>query len=112
MSDPQDVRTTLQHFADNLPKWQAKAAKLRVRAKGRRAASTKLLVHVEDASGELYREIESFNATVAEVARQSPQAAGELAEVGETLRLLLLDITELGIKLYSTRSASIVGASD
>ena len=104
MTDQQDVRATLQHFAQNLGKWQEEAAKLRVRARKRRAASTKLLVHVEDTSDELYREIESFTATVAEVAKQSPQAAGELAEVGETLRLLLLDITELGTTLYSTRS--------
>ena len=107
MTEPQDVRATLQHFAQNLGKWREESTRLRDRAKSRRAASTKLLVHVEDTSGELYREIESFTATVAEVAKQSPQAAGELAEVGETLRLLLLDITELGTKLYSTRSAPI-----
>ena len=34
----------------------------------------------------------------------SPEAAGELAEVGEALHLLLLEITELGTQMYATRS--------
>ena len=106
-TEPEDVRTTLQHFASKLGEWRKEADRLRARSERRRVASTKLLVHVEDTSGELYREIESFNATVAEVAKQSPQAAGELAEVGETLRLLLLEITEAGVKLYSTRSKPV-----
>ena len=108
MTDQQDLRVTLRHFAENLSRWREEAARLRTRSKRGRMASTKLLVHVEDTAGELYREIESFNVTVAAVVKQSPLAAGELAEVGETLRLLLLDITELGTRLYSTRSAAVV----
>lgn len=107
MSDPQDIRVTLQHFAQNIGGWREEASRLRARSRRKTSASTKLLVHLEDTSGELYREIESFDATVAVVAKQSPLAAGELAEVGEALRLLLLDITEMGTKLYSTRSAPV-----
>ena len=104
MTNPQDVRTTLQHFAENIGRWRAEATRLRGKTEEQQAASTELLVHVEDTAGEIYREIESFDVAVADVAKQSPQAAGELAEVGETLRLLLLDITELGTQLYSTRT--------
>jgi hypothetical protein len=104
MTNPQDVRSTLQHFADNIGRWRAEAGRLRARTEQQDTASTELLVHVEDTAGDIYREIESFDIAVADVAKQSPQAAGELAEVGEILRLLLLDITELGTKLYSTRA--------
>jgi len=107
MTDPHDIRVTLQHFAQNISRWREEASRLRIRARRKGVASTKVLVRVEDTSSELYREIEDFNATVAAVAKQSPRAAGELAEVGEALRLLLLDITEMGTQLYSTRSAPI-----
>ena len=111
MTQPQDVRTTLQQFATHIAKWRVEADKLRRRAGSHQTASKTVLLRVEDTSGELYREIESVNAIVGEVARQSPQAAGELAEVGEILRLLLLDITELGIALYSTRSGNVARSS-
>jgi len=105
MNNPQDdVRPTLQHFADNIGQWRGEAARLRIKAEQPHAAPTEVLVHVEDIAGEIYREIASFDVAVAGVAKHSPKAAGELAEVGETLRLLLLDITELGTKLYSTRT--------
>ena len=104
MTEPPDVRVALQHFAQNINQWREEATRLRSEAEVTRLASTERLVAVEDASGAMYREIEHFNAVVADVAKQSPQAAGELAEVGEVLRLLLLDITESGTKLYSTRS--------
>jgi hypothetical protein len=104
MTDSHDLRATLTHFAENIDKWRAEAARLRAETEGKRGVATELLVHVEDTSGDVYREIQAFNTAVAEVSKQSPQAAGELAEVGEALHLLLLDFTELGTKLYSTRS--------
>lgn len=104
MSDTAAVRATLGHFAENIEKWRLQVAVLRVEAAERQVASTELLVTVEDTAGEMYREIESFKAAVAGVAEQSGEAAGELAEIGESLRLLLLELTELGTKLYSTRS--------
>jgi hypothetical protein len=104
MTNTQDIRTTLQHFAENIDKWRAEASRLRAEADGRGDVSTELLVHIEDVSGKVYREIESLNAVVAEVGKKSPQAAGELAQVGEALHLVLLDITEIGTGLYSARS--------
>jgi hypothetical protein len=104
MTDGHDIRATLTHFAENIDKWRAEVARFRTETDGKRGVATELLVRIEDTSGDMYREIEAFNATITEVSKQSPQAAGELAEVGEALQLLLLDFTELGTKLYSTRS--------
>lgn len=104
MTDTDTVRATLEHFAQNIEKWRLQLGLLRVEVAEKRAASTELLVDVEHTAGEMYREIESFKAVVADVATQSVDAAGELAQIGETLHLLLLELTELGTKLYSTRS--------
>jgi hypothetical protein len=104
MTNPQSARESLEHFAQNIDKWRTEAARLRQRADRPKVADTETLVQVEDTAGDIYREIESFKTVVAGIAEQSPEAAGELAEVGETLHLLLLEITEQGTRLYSTRS--------
>jgi len=104
MTDPQSARESLEHFALNIDLWRAEAARLRKLADGTQVADTEALVSVETTAGDIYREIESFKKVVAGIAEQSPDAAGELAEIGETLHLLLLEITEQGSKLYSTRS--------
>ena len=107
MTDTATLRATLEHFAQNIENWRLQVALLRAAVKERQAAPTELLVSVEDISGEIYHEIDSFKAVVADVAERSGEAAGELAEIGETLHLLLLEITELGTTLYSTRSEVI-----
>jgi len=101
VSDDPDIRETLKHFAENIDRWRAQTAQLRADTDGKQGVTTEVLVHIEDTSGDIYREIEAFNLAVTRVAEQSPKAAGELAGVGEALHLLLLDLTELGTGLYS-----------
>ena len=33
MTDPHDIRVTLQHFAQNISRWREEASRLRIRAK-------------------------------------------------------------------------------
>ncbi|HWV00093.1 MAG TPA: hypothetical protein VN109_02925 [Devosia sp.] len=82
MTDLQDMPVTPQHFAPNISRWHEEASRLRTRSRQETSPSTKSLVHLE-----------RFDATVVVVAKQSPPAAEELAEVGE--------------RLCSTRSAPI-----
>jgi len=105
MTGTPDIRTTLRHFAENIERWKAEAARLRSETEGTQVVATDLLIHIEDTSGEMYREIAVFNTVVAEVAQRSPEAAAELAGVGEALHLLLLDFTELGTGLYARANA-------
>ena len=107
MTDIAEVSDRLRHYGANIERWRAEAKRLRSQAAASsvdHAADTESLVGLERTADDIYAEIESFKKTVAEIAATSPTAAGELAEVGEVLHLLLLEITELGIKLYSTHS--------
>jgi hypothetical protein len=100
MADNPDIRTTLRHFAANIDRWEAEVARIRAETEGGQPVDSELLVRIEDTSGAMYQEIEAFKAAVAEVAKQSPEAAAELASVGEALHLILLEFTELGTGLY------------
>ena len=111
MTDLIAIKDRLRHFAEHIERWKAEAAQLRTQAESASTsnpADTESLVHLESTASDIYDEISSFKQTVNEVAALSPEAAGELASVGEALHLLLLDITELGIKMYSTRSPEVV----
>ena len=106
-TDLAEVTDRLRHFGVNIERWRGEAKRLRQEAAASsvtNASDTESLVGLERTAGDIYDEIANFKETVAEIAATSPAAAGELAEIGEILHLLLLDITELGIKMYSTRS--------
>jgi hypothetical protein len=65
------------------------------------------LIDLERTSGEIYAEIAAFNLLVPEIAATNPIVAGQLAEVGDALQLVLLEITELGTRMYSLRSGEV-----
>jgi hypothetical protein len=69
-------------------------------------ADDALLQQVEETSREIYREIAAFDLIVADVGKLSADSAAQLGEVGDALRLVLLEITELGTHLYSIRSGA------
>ena len=62
------------------------------------------LVHLEETATAVYTDITEFQRTVDEIATTSPAAAAQLAPVNDAIHLVLLEITELGIKLYSSRT--------
>ena len=97
----------LKTLGADLVRWRAEADRLRVlteEALSSQQVEHEMLVNVERSAGLLYAEIETFNVLLREVAGQSPAAASELATVDDALRLLLLDVTELGTRLYSIRA--------
>jgi hypothetical protein len=96
MTDLQDMPVTPQHFAPNISRWHEEASRLRTRSRQETSPSIKSLVHLV-----------SFDATIVVVAKDSPPAAGELAEVGVRLCRLRFDSIETGTRLCSTRSAPI-----
>lgn len=100
----------LKALGADLVRWRAEADRLKTitnEALESRHVEEEALVNVEQSAGLLYAEIEAFDALLRDVASKSPAAASELATVDDALRLLLLDVTELGTRLYSIRSMNI-----
>lgn len=106
MNESSEIAVRLQHFANHIERWRTEAARLTllVSAARRDKAAVGELIALEETAGEIYRDITAFQATVAEIARQSPEAASQLAPVSDALHLVLLEITELGIDAYRTHS--------
>lgn len=106
MSTNQEIAERLRHFGANIEKWRAEAARLKQLAAASREdlVDEAQLTELEETAGSIYQDINAFNETVAEVATKSPAAAAELAPVSDAIRLVLLDVTELGVRLYSEHS--------
>ena len=105
-----DLTARLRPTAQKIEHWRAEAEKIRrLRQTAVEAdnVTPDVLQGVEEISGQIYAEIETFDALLAEVTRVSPQSAAELGAVGDALRLVLLEITELGTDMYSVRSHTI-----
>ena len=102
-----NVIERLREFGPNIEKWRRAAESFRQLA-GDAVASHHVdegqLLDLERTAGDIYEEIATFNKLVPEIATESPNAAAELAAVGEALQLVLLDITETGTRMYSARS--------
>ena len=102
MSSNAEIAERLHHFAVNIERWRAEAARLTLLVSQAREAEAPVeqLVALEETATEIYADVSSFRDTVEEVATKSPAAASELAGVGDALHLVLLEITELGIRFY------------
>ena len=110
MTDTAELSDRLGHYRANIERWQREAKQLRGTADVSRAGSpadTESLVGLERTADEIYAEIASFKDGWVELAETGPDAAGELADISETLHLLLLEITESGIDMYRSRSGLI-----
>ncbi len=105
----------LKALSADLVRWREEADRLRAltdQALSAQQVEQEMLVNVERSASFLYAEIQAFNVLLQEVERQSPAAASELATVDGALRLLLLDVTELGTRLYSIRSTVTPALAD
>ena len=102
-----ELIASLTEARDRVEEWRAKGERIRQLANealDTREAREDRLHEVEETAGEIYQAIAEFKKLVAEVADQSPVAAGELAAFDDALHLVLLGITELGTLMYSVRS--------
>lgn len=101
-----DIADRLNHFGKNIEHWRTEAARLTLLAAQAREQKPDeaQLVHLEETATAVYADITEFQRTVDEIATKSPTAAAQLAPVSDAIHLVLLEITELGIKLYSSRT--------
>lgn len=106
MSTNDEIAQRLTHFGTNIQKWRDEAARLTLLAtqSRQRPASKTELTALEETASAIYGDISAFKATLDEVAARSPTAAAELSPASDALHLVLLEITELGIRLYSVHS--------
>ncbi|MDB5563256.1 MAG: hypothetical protein JWN11_2674, partial [Hyphomicrobiales bacterium] len=106
-----EFESELRAIASKIELWRLAGKRIREFIKladARHAVDESLLQQVEETSGEIYREIAAFDLIVADVEKLSPQSAAHLSELGDALRLILLEITELGTHLYSIRSQDVM----
>jgi hypothetical protein len=112
MTDTSEIADRLHLTARRIDEWKRDAARLRAILKERSGPLERLIMlDVEETSGAIYREIDAFDALLADVDRKSHAAAGQIAEVGDALRLVLLAITELGTEMYARETEDIAQAS-
>ena len=97
----------LRPMAGKVIIWRAEAQRIRLiamEASERSTADPAVLEGIEETAGALYKEIEQFRLLLEDTVKASPNAAGELAEIDDALRLMLMEITELGTQMYSIHS--------
>lgn len=106
MSSNAEIAKRLHHFADNIDRWRTEATSLKQLVGRMRddKAAVDQLVALEETANQIYADVAAFRETVDEIAEKSPEAASQLAGVSDALHLVLLEITELGLKLYEKHS--------
>lgn len=101
-----DLIERLRTMATDISGWREQTKVLKAASKEPGAKSDdKLLLTVEETSGTIYDGIAEFDALVADIDKTSHVAAAQIVEVGDALRLQLMEITELGTQLYALRSS-------
>jgi hypothetical protein len=109
MTQNSDIADRLHLTASRIAQWRSDAQRLSTILHERPGRLEPLvMLDVEETTGAIYREIDAFEALLADVDRKSHAAAGQIAEVGDALRLVLLSITELGTEMYARETADIV----
>ncbi len=112
LSSSHDIADRLHLTASRITQWRRDAERLRAILDERPGPLEPLvMLDVEETSGAIYREIEAFDALLVDVDRKSHAAAGQIAEVGDALRLVLLSITELGTEMYARESEDAIEAA-
>jgi hypothetical protein len=118
MEQPTDITELserLKPFAGRIAVWRQRALDITALAEKIVASKTvdpEILVEVEQAGTDIRAEIAAFDKLVSEVGVISPASAAQLGSIGDTLRLVLLEITELGTRMYAVRWQAVVNAAD
>lgn len=108
MINTDELRQRLEAIATDIDSWRREANRIREAMKRPGVVSDdEFLVSIEETCGEIYRGIDDFDQLVVDINTSSQTAAGQVAEVGDALRLVLMEITELGTRLYGLRSPDI-----
>jgi len=105
----------LKPFAGKIDAWRQRAAETRDLADkvvAQKSVDAATLVEIEQTGTDIRAEIAAFDKLVSEVGRISPASAAELGGIGDALRLILLEITELGTRMYAVRWQAVLGTID
>jgi hypothetical protein len=108
MSDTELFTNRLTAILDKVVRWRKDADVIRALAEkvaASRAVSEQQLLSVEQISTAVYSEIPSFDKIVAEHGAPTELEAAMVTHVGDALRLLSLELTELSTKMYAAHSA-------
>lgn len=107
-----DIADRLHLTASRITQWRLDAERLQIILDERPGLIEPLIMlDVEETAGAIYREIEAFDALLVDIDRKSHAAAGQIAEVGDALRLVLLLITELGTEMYARETADVIAVA-
>lgn len=108
MPDAEPLTGRLTAVLDKTKRWREDLEVIRAMAQhatANRAVSEQQLVSVEEISAAVFAEVSTFNAMVAAHGAPSELEGTMIAEVGDVLRLLSLEITELSTRMYAAQSA-------
>lgn len=104
----------LDRFRENIAKWRKTTLDLHTFADELPddvPVAPSKLIYLESTASEIYQEIENFTAASEHYKSGNPDA-DDATEIGDALRLLLLELTELGTKMYSSHSAKFLDEID
>ena len=107
MSAIAELNGRIEDITNKLNGWRRDAERIRKSANkvlDSRTVSADRLVEVEEIAGAIYREIEQVDMHIGQATENNPNGAAQMAEIGEALRLVLMDITEFGTSMYSVNS--------
>ena len=108
MSDPEPFTARLAAILEKVVRWRKDADVIRAlveKVAANRAVSEEQLLTVEQSSAAVFAEIAAFDTMAAGHKTPTELEAAMMAEAGDALRLLSLEITELSTKMYAVRSA-------
>ena len=114
-SDIAGLSERLKLFAGKIDAWRRRAAEthdLADKVVAQKSVDAATLVEIEQTGTDIRAEIAAFDKLVSEVGRISPASAAELGGIGDALRLVLLEITELGTRMYAVRWQVALGTVD
>jgi hypothetical protein len=118
MEQPADITELserLKPFAGKIAAWRDRALEINELADQVVASKTvdpETLVEVEQTGTDIRAEIVAFDKLVSEVGEISPASAAQLGSIGDALRLVLLEITELGTRMYAVRWQAVIDTAD
>ena len=97
-----EIAARLNLTAERIAQWRADAQRLKaIVAQSLGPLEPLVLLDVEETSSAIYQEIIEFDSLLVNIDRKSHEAAGQIASVGDALRLVLMEITELGTVIYA-----------
>jgi hypothetical protein len=103
-----DLSRQLEPFLANAAEYRSDAKMLAaLAAQASHRISPEVLLRVEEISDDIQSDIVRLSELIKSLGNPSPTDVALTTEVADTLRLLLLEVTETGTKLYSVHSGPL-----